>query len=263
MRRSQHAECVFPWRSTGSHGRDIGKQNRAKEEDREQPTTIHAKYPGCVQGLNQLYVLLQEKARARAMSGLGEAAADQGDIDSAARYLGESIELDRTLGDTASMASTLGNLGWALRRRGEHQGAIALLEEAGGLFREVGETPHLPHVLCELAAALADQGEVARALSLYRECGMLLWDMGDKTLLPGWFEGIVMLAGRQGQAARAARLSGAARSALTVAERGDMEESVRRIRREVGEETWRCAWESGQAMSLEQAMAYALAGGYE
>ena len=102
MRRSQHAECVFPWRSTGSHGRDIGKQNRAKEEDREQPTTIHAKYPGCAEGLNQLYVLLQEKARARAMSGLGEAAADQGDIDSAARYFEECIELDRTLGDTAS-----------------------------------------------------------------------------------------------------------------------------------------------------------------
>ena len=60
---------------------------------------------------------------ARAMSGLGEAAEDQGDMESAARYFEESIELDRTLDDTAS---TLGNLGRALRRRGEHQGAIAL-----------------------------------------------------------------------------------------------------------------------------------------
>ena len=152
-----------------------------------------------------------------------------------------------------------------MRRRGEHQRAIALLEEARALFREVGETPHLPPVLCELASARADQGEMEEAVHLYQECGLLLREMGDKTQLPGWFDGLAALAARQGRHERVIRLGGVAAalrdaigSPLSGLERREQEEIMGRVRAEIGEEAWRRAWESGQSMTLEEAMAYAL-----
>jgi hypothetical protein len=70
---------------------------------------------------------------------------------------------------------------------------------------------------------------------------------------------------RQGEWQRAARLFAAAEvlrrtvsASLAPAERVDLAESVAAIRAALGEEAFSQAWSEGRAMSLEEAVAYAL-----
>jgi hypothetical protein len=109
------------------------------------------------------------------------------------------------------------------------------------------------------------QDDLGRAAGLYRESLSLSWDTGMNPLIQMALEGSACLAGAQGEAERAARLWGAAQALhedkvmprdLDFLAAADARISA--VRSGMGEEAWEEAWRKGRAMTLDEAVSYAL-----
>ena len=111
------------------------------------------------------------------------------------------------------------------------------------------------------------QNDLGRAADLYEENLLLAWDIGLNPVVLTTLEGHACVAGARGEAQRAARLWGAAQSlqeAEGIPRDTDwLEEADARIsavRSGMGEQAWEEAWRKGRAMTLEEAVSYALEG---
>jgi DNA-binding NarL/FixJ family response regulator len=148
---------------------------------------------------------------------------------------------------------------------GDYERGAALNEEAAALYRERGYKGGLEFVLDNLGWAALLQGDPKRARSYYRESLMLCKELGDKIVASESLEGLACIAGAEGEALRAARLFGAAEALReAVASQHTPEEDALRqpylatARMLLGRVSWEEAWVDGRAMSMEQAIEYAL-----
>jgi hypothetical protein len=109
------------------------------------------------------------------------------------------------------------------------------------------------------------QDDLGRAADLYRESLSLSWDSGLNPLVQGGLEGFACVAGAKGEVERAARLWGAAqalhetkgilRDPDFLAE-ADARTSA--VRSGMGEEAWEAALRKGRAMTLDEAVSFAM-----
>lgn len=77
--------------------------------------------------------------RARALMGLGALMFTHGEPDAARLLLGESLAINRQVGDKAGMAGALNLLGSLTYEQGDYEGARALHQESLALKREIGD----------------------------------------------------------------------------------------------------------------------------
>ena len=120
-------------------------------------------------------------------------------------------------------------------------------------------------VLHILGIALGGLGDQERAIAVLRESLRTCREMGVKPGMVSGLEGVAGIYSGIGQAEQAVRLYGAAAKMreeigipLPASERLSHESHLTVTRAECGEDVWQAAWDQGQAMSLEQAIAYAL-----
>ena len=109
------------------------------------------------------------------------------------------------------------------------------------------------------------QGDYRQAHTLFEECLVLSAEAQQRDVVAWCFEGLAGVAGRAGAtgARRAARLLGAGEvlvhfstwDGLKGAEYAGIADATRV---QLDQEEWDAAWAEGQAMTLEQAVAYAL-----
>ena len=109
------------------------------------------------------------------------------------------------------------------------------------------------------------QDDLGRAADLYRESLSLSWDIGLNPLVQSALEGFACVAGAKGEAERAARLWGAAQALHET--KGiprdtdflaEADARISAVRSGMGEEAWEEAWRKGRAMTLDEAVSYAL-----
>jgi tetratricopeptide (TPR) repeat protein len=151
---------------------------------------------------------------------------EEGDYAGARTLHEESLQIQRGLGARQSIAMTLSNLGVVAFEQGDYAAARTLQEESLAIRRELGERWGIARSLEELA-------HVALALAL-----------------PG----------------RAARIWGAAErlreetgSPLSPRERTHSDPQVASARSAMGDgSAFDSAWQEGRAMTIEQAIEYAL-----
>jgi tetratricopeptide (TPR) repeat protein len=182
----------------------------------------------------------------------------------------ESLALYRELGDKEGISRVLNNMGARAQLQGEYDQAIALYEESLRLRREMGTEAGTDVVAgittTTLGFALYHRGDYARARTVFTEA-LTLWR--ELAIPHGCADALMGLAGvaqaRQ-EPARAARLLAAALlmlettgGAFDTVERQAYERIVESTRAQLDEQTWQKAWEEGRAMSVEQAVEYALA----
>jgi len=203
---------------------------------------------------------------ARSLLNLGEVARYQGDHDRARLLFAESLTLSRELEDGPSIALALNNLGDVARARGDGARAMALYTESVQIFRDAGDQHFVALTLSNLGHVAHDRGDDGGAAALYRDSLTLYRDVGEKLGLVGCLEGVAMVAQAQGRAEHAALLHGAAaglRAALGAplppVERAAHERRAAALRETLGETAFATAWAAGHALSLEQAIAAALA----
>jgi len=110
-----------------------------------------------------------------------------------------------------------------------------------------------------------DQGDYPAAFSLYMEGLMINRELGDRNNIAYLLEDMGGLAAKQGQAERAMRLVGAASmlrqtigAPLSPAEQTQLERMLEPVTQALGEIAQAAALGEGRAMSLEQAIDYAL-----
>jgi hypothetical protein len=156
-------------------------------------------------------------------------------------------------------------VGFTFVLHGDLERAKATSEEAAALLREQKHLSYLADALNTLGwvALLRDESE--RARTLYIESIQLRLDTGDNLGAPDDLEGLACVAAAGGEAKRAARLFGAS-EALPEAmgtppesgERALQEPYHAAARSQLDETSWQEAWAQGRAMTLEEAISYAL-----
>jgi len=205
------------------------------------------------------------RTAAGALNALGLMAQHAGDLERAAALLEESLALMREVGDRRGIAVALGNLGAVALYQGDLERAAASTEEALAYFRQVGDRDSSAVCLRNMGKVARRQGEGAQAEALQREALALFRELGDPLRSAEGLEILASTAGATGQGERAARLLGAAaalREPLDAPplaqDRADVEQAVAPARAALGEDAWAAAFASGQALSLEEAIAYAL-----
>jgi non-specific serine/threonine protein kinase len=197
---------------------------------------------------------------------MGMAVGSQGDYGQAIVLFEESLSLKRELGDAWSMANTLIGLGNVLCRQGNYTRAATLLEEGLTLKRTLGDRPSGTEALQGLARVACGQGQYERAMDLLREGLGLSRNVGARAEVAQGLLDIANVLTAMNQPMRAARLAAAAaaqRSVLGVhvqlIERADHELMEAAMRAKGGERAFAVAWAQGAAMTVEEAIADALA----
>lgn len=196
---------------------------------------------------------------------LGEAAFDQGDVATASAEFEKARGLLHVLGDSDGAAFTLWNLGRVARFQGDVMRARMLLEESLAQLRDQGNDIGVARVLLELGRVARLEGSDARAAQLYRESLVLHRELVGQLGASECLAALAGSLGALGQTVTAIRLFGAA---FTIREtlgaplprvaRPEYDRDVAAVHTHVDDGSWMVRWTEGQAMSLEQAIAYAL-----
>jgi hypothetical protein len=109
------------------------------------------------------------------------------------------------------------------------------------------------------------QDDLGRAANLYGESLTLAWDTGMNPIVQGGLEGFACMAGVRGETERAARLWGAAQALHET--KGiprdpdflaEADARISAVRSGMGEEEWEESWRKGRAITLDEAVSYAL-----
>jgi predicted ATPase/DNA-binding SARP family transcriptional activator/DNA-binding CsgD family transcriptional regulator len=202
---------------------------------------------------------------ANSLSNLALVPHSLGDSERATELYEESMDLFREQGDKQGLAQCLINLAMLVCSQGDLGRAAQLTEEGVALFRELGARGDVALGLCNLGWMALLQNNLGRAADLYRESLTLSWDTGMNQIVQGALEGFACVAGAQGKAERAVRLWGAAQAlhqAKGIPRDADFlaeaDARISAVRSGMGEEAWEEAWRKGRAMTLDEAVSYAL-----
>jgi predicted ATPase/DNA-binding SARP family transcriptional activator len=196
---------------------------------------------------------------------IGAVAHNHGDNQAAWALFEESLALYRELGMKENIALELGWLGRTARGQEDYGAALAFFEQSLMLHREVGRESGIAWSLNLVANAARDQGEYEAARALQKESLALYRELRNKPGIVRALEGMAAVVAAQALPEPAARLSGAAeafREAMGLprppAERAEHEHCVAAVRTAMCEGAFAAAWAEGRALTLEDAVRYAL-----
>ncbi len=176
--------------------------------------------------------------------------------------------LARQEGDTGTLGFALSNLGVIAHVEGHAAWAVACLEEALALARRRDDSISIAWYLAYLGRVVKDQAAAGRAAPLLAESLARFRDVGNRNGIAFTLElsaGLTVRDEHSLAAARAARLFGAANavraaigSPLAPFDQPTYDADVQAARAHLDNDAWEAAWAEGRAMTLEQAIAYAL-----
>ena len=139
------------------------------------------------------------------------------------------------------------------------------LEEAVALLREIGDRWHYANAVNNLANVARGQGFHDEAWELYEESLIINRELGDGWALAYLLEDVGALSSAEGFPIRAVQLVASARSLrdsvgapLSPKEQEDLDERLKPARAEITDDRQKAAWDAGLAMSLDEALDYAL-----
>ncbi|HEU4758573.1 MAG TPA: tetratricopeptide repeat protein [Dehalococcoidia bacterium] len=202
---------------------------------------------------------------ARSFNHLGILACDEDEVERAIDLFDQSLALYRQLGEKRGIAALLHNLAEVAQEQGDYGRALPLSEESLKLGREIDDKRITGTALHNLGLIAQGRQDYLRAGALHRESMVVRRELGDKEGIAECLEAFAGIALAQAQLQRAARLCGAAEALRArfnfpfPAERAPHGRTVAALRGQLDEDAFAAAWAEGAAMTLEEAMAYALA----
>ncbi|HEV2121582.1 MAG TPA: hypothetical protein VGW38_02260, partial [Chloroflexota bacterium] len=209
-----------------------------------------------------------QEGLARALVLRGGIALNQGDHQRAAAFLEESAHLYGTLGDRWGAASALSISGEVAMARGEYDEAKARFTETVAVFRALGAMRDAAYFGAMLGLLSLLQGDDVQAASHLREALGPNAGSLDRFSAVYCLEGLAAVAAAQGKANRAACLFGAAAAIRRTTSAAPLVPIARDLydrlqadaRKQLGKAAWDAAWNTGSALSPEDAVAEALSG---
>ncbi|MBI4788420.1 MAG: hypothetical protein HY782_15420 [Chloroflexi bacterium] len=198
---------------------------------------------------------------------LGNSAFAEHDYSRANDLYSQSLNIYRQLGDQYMIGVVLLSQGEVAWHEGDYRTAGAIFEESTTI-RNLFNKSAAALSLSNLAWVVLHEGNYQRAKALFRESLDLSKERGDKYLMILCIAGLACLLGATGKPAQAAHLIGAMESLREgmglakrlgeSAEQMEIDHYVIAVRAQIDETTFAIAWTEGRALTLEQAIEYAL-----
>jgi predicted ATPase/class 3 adenylate cyclase len=219
--------------------------------------------------LEQSLALAQKKGEKGAIAGrlcdLGYAVYLRGDYPTAQTLLEQSVTMGRESGHFQITAWALTHQAAVTDAEGNYLVAKALLDKALETWYELELEFNLAYARHVQGRVAQHEGDWDMARACYGESLAIWRDLGNGRFVAELLEGFAQVVQAQRQPERAARLFGAAAALREAgrwpqppAHRADYELAAAATRSVIGEEGFAAAWSEGQAMTLEEAVAYAL-----
>jgi non-specific serine/threonine protein kinase len=198
--------------------------------------------------------------------GLALVARNTGDLDQAEAHLDAMLVLARQGGDIRDTMFALQILAVVARDRGDRARSQRLAEEFLGLARAVDDRMRIAVGLRWLGLLAGDAGDLPRSAALLEAAAEGFRAINAKPRLPGMLEVMAKTAIAAGHAAAACQLLGAAeaqraawRRPRELADRREHEQDVAAVRAVLPPKTFAAAWDAGQQLTWEQALALLVA----
>lgn len=207
-----------------------------------------------------------KRVRASILGNLGYVEYVQGKRQSERVLWEECLQLNREIGDTNNTVVALNNLAYSYLSEGEAEKAEQFVEEALRLSEQLG-TSTAACILVENMAWLAQiRGQDERAVSLNKEALEMARRSGGARQFLSIIQSLGELSQKEHRPGRAARLYAISSSIAeqrgflgsTLLERRKSEANISALRSSMGEAAFEEAWAEGAAMSLDEALAFAL-----
>ena len=199
------------------------------------------------------------------LNALGIVALQQQDLLKARQLLNESLALRRQIGDPWQIAHTLQNFAPIAFQEKDYISAKRLSEETIALFEQAGDQRGVARTLSDLAEFERVDGNLIRAVELLKQSLSQLILFKDKLSIASAFDDLAELSCLQGNTIRAVRLYSAAEYLreniglhLQPGDPDNHEQDIRMVRNNLNEMEFTKAWAEGRAMTMEQAIEYAL-----
>jgi non-specific serine/threonine protein kinase len=209
-----------------------------------------------------------KRGMASALTQLARAAVALGDYTSAHSLLEQTLALRREIGIKSGISHALAEMGAVARCEGDYAMARSHYEESLALARESGEKLHIAWQLLNLGHVAHHERNHKQATKLFAEGLMLFQQVGELRGIANCLYGLAGAAGSQGLAQRAAQLFGSAEaildstgSGLEPADQMEYQHNLAVSKSKLELLAWQTFWSRGEAMPMEEAIAYAIEGG--
>jgi tetratricopeptide (TPR) repeat protein len=177
----------------------------------------------------------------------------------------EALGLRREIDDRSGISQSLNNLGELARSEGNYVHALELYSESLSIAEALGQTLGIDGLLSNIAYTLYHMGEYPRAQATFRRALLGASEVESKSGVAYILVGYALIASALGQGRRSALLLGAATylleeidEVLDKLEAIDYEHAIAVARNQLGN-AFQSTYQEGRAMSMEQAIDYALA----
>jgi predicted ATPase len=219
----------------------------------------------CMRGLESFRHAGDSLGVGMALRQLANALGARGEHARADELFLESLDVLRRAGEDRFVAWTLNDLGYSLLRQGRLAESESLLMEARELSERQGDRATLVVVLTNLAELRVRRGDPEGAAALYAEVITTYRDAAEGPRLPIPLDGLAIVAALEGRPDRAARLWGASQAslesmsaALDTVLHEERAAAITSARQALGDDEFEQLLAGGRAMSLDEAIAYAL-----
>jgi tetratricopeptide (TPR) repeat protein len=176
----------------------------------------------------------------------------------------QSLAALRRWGDKPGMARALSALGELWRMKGDYESARSCYAESLALSQETGERVRQAIQYSNLGFIAYHQGQHQLAVKYVQQSLVILEEM-DIRGVPTELYSLAGPTAALGHPSKAARLIGAADAQLEITgidlqppDRQDILPIIDSVRQALGEEAYQQAWQAGYAMTIQQAIAFAL-----
>ena len=205
------------------------------------------------------------QATASVLSNLADVVSAQGDHGLARTLLEEAQEKFREAEDWRGVGWSLNHLGDVARESGDLAGARRLYQQGADLFRDHGDPWGTGRSLADLGDLAREENDLATASRLFRDALGIFTALKHRRGIARVLDGFAGLAARAGDAERAVTLAAAAaalRQTVGAPQRprdqGRLDETLDVVRRRQEAGSARAHSAAGAAMTLEEAIRYAL-----
>jgi tetratricopeptide (TPR) repeat protein len=204
---------------------------------------------------------------ATALRYLGLLASMQGNYVEARSFLEQSLEIWRSMGPEGKrgVSWTLTFLGDVALNQNESKEARSIFEECVAVQREIGDKNFLAYSVRRLGLLAWREKDFERATVLCQESLSLNLELGDPRGVLACLAGFADIAVVQGKFARAAQIMAAVETQLTAlgmrllpVDKLEYERNLALLRTQLDEKILNKFWDKGKAMSLQQAISFAL-----
>jgi predicted ATPase len=194
---------------------------------------------------------------------LGNVSLGLGNPDEARNWLNRAYPIYKEIGEEWGLSFVLNNLGEVARVKGNYEQGYEYYKESEAILRATGDKGDLARLVHSLGYIASHKGDDQRAEAQFQESLAMFRRLGNKRGIAECIAGLASLRAKQGKVEVGTTMLGAAEALLGEsgaawwpADRVEVDKTRLLLQSSMEEHEFKEAWTAGQAMTLDQAIAF-------